>query len=68
MTQRIMAVGFDLFNTLISMEIIALKDALSKLTVSLCENGLTVEHEPFVEAHREAVFAFLEKARQDGRE
>jgi putative hydrolase of the HAD superfamily len=66
--QNIKAVGFDLFNTLISMETIALKDAMGKLTASLKEKGLDVAHESFVRDYREAVLQFLQQTKRDGKE
>jgi putative hydrolase of the HAD superfamily len=66
--KQVKAVGFDLFNTLITMEIDALKDALSRLTGSLKGNGFAIEHSAFVKAHSEAVLEFLEQTRRDGKE
>ncbi|MCG6917198.1 MAG: HAD-IA family hydrolase [Deltaproteobacteria bacterium] len=66
--QNIKAIGFDLFNTLITMEFQALKDALTRLTSSLRENGFAIEHNDFVEAHSEAVLDFLEQTKRDGKE
>ena len=66
--QNIKAIGFDLFNTLITMEFQALKDALSRLTSSLRDNGFAIEHSVFVKAHSEAVFEFLEQTKRDGKE
>ena len=66
--QNIKAVGFDLFNTLISMETIALKDAMGRLTTSLKEKGLDVAHESFVRDYREAVLQFLQQTKRDGKE
>ena len=66
--QDIKAVGFDLFNTLITMEPVALKDALGRLTSSLRESGFNIEHRPFVKAHSEAVLNFLEQTKRDGKE
>jgi len=66
--QNIKAIGFDLFNTLITMEFQALKDALSRLTSSLRDNGFAIEHSAFVKAHSEAVFEFLEQTKRDGKE
>ena len=68
MMQNIKAVGFDLFNTLISMETIALKDAMVRLTTSLREKGLNVAHESFVQDYREAVLQFLQQTKRDGKE
>jgi putative hydrolase of the HAD superfamily len=66
--KHIKAIGFDLFNTLITMEPAALQDALLRLTGSLKEDGFAIEHDPFVKAHREAVLKFLEQSKRDGRE
>jgi putative hydrolase of the HAD superfamily len=66
--QNIKSIGFDLFNTLITMEFQALKDALSRLTSSLRGNGFAIEHNAFVRAHSEAVLEFLEQTRRDGKE
>lgn len=66
--QHIKAVGFDLFNTLITMEPVALKDALARLTGSLKESGFAIEHGPFVEAHSGAVLNFLKQTKRDGKE
>jgi putative hydrolase of the HAD superfamily len=66
--EKIRAIGFDLFNTLITMELQALKDALTRLTSSLRENGFVIEHSDFVKAHSEAVLEFLEQTKRDGKE
>jgi putative hydrolase of the HAD superfamily len=66
--ENIKAIGFDLFNTLITMEFEALKDALSRLTGSLKANGFAIEHTAFVKAHSEAVLEFLEQTKRDGKE
>jgi putative hydrolase of the HAD superfamily len=66
--ENIKAIGFDLFNTLITMEFQAFKDALSRLTSSLRGNGLAIEHTDFVRAHSEAVLEFLEQTKRDGKE
>ncbi len=66
--KRIKAVGFDLFNTLITVEPHALDDAENRLTSSLRQSGLPVEQEPFKQAYREAALRFIREARRDGRE
>jgi putative hydrolase of the HAD superfamily len=66
--ENVKAIGFDLFNTLITMEFEALKDALSRLTSSLRGNGFAIEHTDFVRAHSEAVLEFLEQTKRDGKE
>ena len=65
---RIKAVGFDLFNTLITMEPAALKDAQARLTASLRKSGFIIEHGQFVRAHDDAVLKFLEQTKRDGKE
>jgi putative hydrolase of the HAD superfamily len=66
--ENIKAIGFDLFNTLITMEFQALEDALSRLTNSLRGNGFAIEHTAFIRAHSEAVLEFLEQTKRDGKE
>ena len=66
--QHIKAVGFDLFNTLITMESSALKDAQARLTASLREIGLVIDQVTFVKAYTEAVLKFLEQTKRDGKE
>jgi putative hydrolase of the HAD superfamily len=65
---HIRAIGFDLFNTLIFVEPHAIDTAVKKLTDSLMEGGVVVEHDPFRIAHLEAALQFLETARGNGRE
>ncbi|MFP3870844.1 MAG: HAD family hydrolase, partial [Syntrophobacteria bacterium] len=62
------AVGFDLFNTLITVEDSTLKEGLARLTRSLRQSGIAVKHGPFVLAHREAALRCAQRIRQDGRE
>ena len=65
---QITAIGFDLFNTLITVEPQTLDEAMGRLIRSLRQSGLAFEDEPFREAYRESVLRFIEKARRDGRE
>jgi len=65
---HITAIGFDLFNTLITVEPHTLDEAMRRLIRSLRQSGLELGDEPFKEAHQEAALRFIEKARQDGRE
>jgi len=48
---HIRAIGFDLFNTLITAEPQTLNEAMSRLISSLQQSGLKLENEPFKEAH-----------------
>jgi putative hydrolase of the HAD superfamily len=50
------------------MEPVALKDALARLTGSLKESGIAIEHGHFVKAHIEAVLNFLKQTKRDGKE
>ena len=65
---HIKAIGFDLFNTLLTVEITALDEAVPRLISSLEQNGFVLEHESFKRAHQDAAVRFLEDARRDGKE
>lgn len=62
------AIGFDLFNTLLTVHPDAMGEAHERLTRTLREEGLPVDEEPFHQAYVEAAKRFFEEARQDGRE
>ncbi|MEE9611617.1 MAG: HAD family hydrolase [Desulfatiglandales bacterium] len=66
--EHIKAIGFDLFNTLVTAEPHTLNDALERLTHSLRKSGFAFEDEAFTKAHREAAVRFLEDTRRVGRE
>ena len=66
--KHIKAIGFDLFNTLITAKPHTLEDAMSRLIGSLKQSGLALDTEPFKQAHREAALSFIKEARSDGRE
>jgi putative hydrolase of the HAD superfamily len=65
---RIKAIGFDLFNTLLTVDSSALNEAMARLIFSLYQSGLELQDESFRDAHREAALRFLEKTRRDGKE
>jgi putative hydrolase of the HAD superfamily len=65
---RIQAIGFDLFNTLITVENGAVAEAVDRLTQSLQERGLPLRPESFKRAHLEAAMRFLKETRRDGKE
>lgn len=65
---HIKAIGFDLFNTLITVDPQALVVAIGRLMDSLRENGFTIEERAFKRAYREQAEQFVTRARQDGRE
>jgi putative hydrolase of the HAD superfamily len=65
---KIKAVGFDLFNTLITVDPCARQESMHRLTEGLAAVGLPVDRHAFSRAHREAVIRYLEATRVDGRE
>jgi len=66
--KQITAIGFDLFNTLITVNPDALPDATARLLGSLTDSGFTLDEKSFLEAYRGAAVRFLEEAKLDGRE
>lgn len=67
MTQ-IKAVGFDLFNTLITVSPECVSEAMVRLAGTLRKGGIEVEDDSFRKAHRSAAVRFFKEARVDGRE
>jgi putative hydrolase of the HAD superfamily len=65
---HIKAIGFDLFNTLITAEPHAVDEAVRRLINSLHESGIAIESDAFRTAHKEAAIRFLEETNRDGRE
>ena len=65
---NITAIGFDLFNTLITVETRTLVVAIERLIQSLRESGVNLEEEPFKRAYRNAAMKFVKSAREGGRE
>ncbi|MFO8089791.1 MAG: HAD family hydrolase [Desulfatiglandaceae bacterium] len=68
MTKKVKAVGFDLFNTLITLDSTALGEAENRLMASLHSGGLTLEEDLFLDSHRKWARRFLDDTRKDGRE
>jgi putative hydrolase of the HAD superfamily len=66
--RHIKAIGFDLFDTLITVERLGLHEALGRLIGSLQEQGLAVDQEAFVPVYRDTARRFTEETRRDGRE
>lgn len=62
------AIGFDLFNTLITVERECLGQAMGRLIHSLGESGFDIEEQAFKLAHKESAIRFFGEARKDGRE
>ncbi|MBA4394752.1 MAG: hypothetical protein C0407_14475, partial [Desulfobacca sp.] len=65
---QVEAIGFDFFNTLITVEPPAMGEAFGRLTASLKANGLLFESEIFLKAHKEAAIRFIKETKVDGRE
>ena len=63
---HITAIGFDLFNTLVTAEPQILDEAMRRLIKSLRQSGFKLENEQFKEAYREAALEFVKKAQEDG--
>jgi putative hydrolase of the HAD superfamily len=64
----IKAIGFDLFNTLITVSPECVTEAMVRLTDELQRGGLELDLNSFRQAHREAAVRFFKEARSDGRE
>ena len=64
----ISAIGFDLFNTLLTVEPQTMPEAMERLIRSLKNSGLSIDEEPFKKTYQENALKFIERARQDGRE
>lgn len=62
------AIGFDLFNTLVTVDPKVLAQALGRLMESLRGRGFQVQEESFKEAYRTQAKRFLEATRSTGRE
>ena len=62
------AIGFDLFNTLMTVHPDAMQQAHEKQLRVLHEENIRVEPEPFGKAYVEAAVKFIKAAHKDGRE
>ena len=65
---HIEAIGFDLFNTLITLDPPALESAMDRLIHSLEGTGFSLKNKPFLGAYDHAVLQHLEKSRKTGKE
>ena len=65
---KIKAIGFDLFNTLVIAKPHILGEAMGRLINSLRQSGLSFDHEQFKKSYQEAALRFVGKAQKDGRE
>ncbi|MEW6665125.1 MAG: HAD family hydrolase [Thermodesulfobacteriota bacterium] len=66
--QPIQAIGFDLFNTLITVDTDTMRAAHGMLIASLRKSDLSLEEEGFQKAYREAAVRHMDNARRSGRE
>ena len=66
--ESIQGIGFDLFNTLITVDQGTLGEANLRVVESLRQSGFDIELETFSKAHRDSALQFLEACRKDGRE
>jgi putative hydrolase of the HAD superfamily len=62
------AIGFDLFNTLLTMEPSTMEEGMERLFLSLTTNGFPLEKTSFKDAYRESALRFIQEARVKGRE
>ena len=66
--KKIKAIGFDLFNTLLTAKPDALATAVSRLIRSLQDSGISFEPEIFINAHKKAALRFIKETRTKGKE
>jgi putative hydrolase of the HAD superfamily len=66
--QHIRAIGFDLFDTLVTIQGLGLQEALGRLLGCLQDQGFAVEGDTFLPVYREASREFVAATRQHGRE
>ena len=66
--EHITAIGFDLFDTLITLENLGFKDAMNRLVQELHGLGFPVISETFLPIYRETASDFMSKAREVGKE
>ncbi|MGM0392738.1 MAG: HAD family hydrolase [Bacteroidota bacterium] len=63
---KIIAIGFDLFNTLLIADPQVLDDAMRRLINSLQQSGFNLENDQFKEAYQKAALEFVKEAQKDG--
>ncbi|MGQ4810095.1 Phosphoglycolate phosphatase [Candidatus Entotheonellaceae bacterium PAL068K] len=66
--QPIQAIGFDLFDTLITVQNLVLQEAVGRLIRCLHAQGLAVDGETFEPVYQEAARHHMQTARRQGRE
>jgi putative hydrolase of the HAD superfamily len=66
--EHITAIGFDLFDTLITLKNLGFKDAMDRLVRELQGQGFPVVAETFLPIYRETASGFMSRAHDEGRE
>lgn len=66
--EHITAIGFDLFDTLITLENLGFKDAMDRLGQCLQREGLPVVPETFLPIYRQTASDFMSRAHNEGKE
>ena len=66
--QHITAIGFDLFETLVTVENLRREEAVERLMRSLKSSGLAITDEAFFPIYRAAARRFMAAAQHDGKE
>ncbi len=66
--KNIRAIGFDLFNTLITVGPNTLAEAMDRLIRSLRNSGITIEEISFKKAYLDRALKFVDRAKREGRE
>jgi putative hydrolase of the HAD superfamily len=62
------AIGFDFFNTLMTIDPAALRESWQRLVGSLEKSGFRVDSDPFRKAYREAAMRFVTESKSTGKE
>lgn len=65
---KIKAIGFDLFNTLVIAKPHILDEAMGRLIDSLRQSGVSLDNEQFKKNYQKAALTFVTKAQKEGRE
>jgi putative hydrolase of the HAD superfamily len=66
--EHITAIGFDLFDTLVTLENLGFEDAMERLIRELHGQGFPVVAETFVPIYRQTASDFMSRAREEGKE
>ncbi len=66
--EHITAIGFDLLDTLITLENLGFQEAMDRLVTELQGQGFPVVSETFLPIYRETASDFMSRAREEGKE